>query len=448
MLDHPFPLRLNLDHHGDPEVAELLSEAATVRRWIDVEVALAAAQAELGVVAHDHAEAIRVAAQSFEVDRELLWRETEVVGYPILPLLGQFAAHLPEEAAGSLHLGATTQDIMDTALAMQLRQVTDVLLRRVGALGDALAEQVERHSGTVMVGRTHGQVAVPTTFGAKLATYLAECLRHRERLWRLRSQVAMVSLAGAGGTAAGYGPHARAIREGVARRLGLAVPIAPWHVSRDVPAETCLAFTLAAATCTRLGREVVELSRDEIGELGEARGHHRGASSTMPQKHNPVLAESIIGLGVSSGASAAAILRAMEAGHERAAGEWHVEWDALPTVAYAAGGALRRSEQLVRSWDVDVERMSANAERFAVELVAERCMLLAARKLGRVRAHDLLYAALRAPGERREQVRDALASQGVAVPDDLFEPSAYTGQATDTARQVVAAWRDRGRAVS
>ena len=448
MPDHPIPLRLNLDHHGDPDVAELLSEAATVRRWIDVEVALAATQADLGVVAHDHAEAIRVAAQSFEVDRELLWRETEIVGYPILPLIGQFAAHLPEEVAGSLHLGATTQDIMDTALATQLREVTDVLLRRVDALGDALAEQIERYAGAVMVGRTHGQVAVPTTFGAKLATYLAECLRHTERLRRVRDQVAVVSLAGAGGTAAGYGPHAKVIREGVARRLGLAVPIAPWHVSRDVPAEACLAFTLAAATCTRLGREVVELSRDEIGELGEARGRHRGASSTMPQKHNPVLAESIIGLGVGSGASAAAILRWMEAGHERAAGEWHVEWDALPMVAYAAGGALRRSEQLVRSWVVDVERMSANAQRFAVELVAERCMLLAAGKLGRVRAHDLLYDALRAPGERRQQVRETLAVQGVAVPDDLFDPSAYTGEATEIARQVVASWRERGGPVS
>src|SRR6266566_4613586 len=332
---------------ADEAMAAVFAEDRAVGDWLAVEAALTRGLAVAGIIDEPTADRIVAACRPEVVDRDALWAESAMVGYPIFPLVRMICGALAPDDAGFVHFGATTQDIMDTALALQLRDGCTRLLELVGAVGDALAVLVRAHEGTVMAGRTHAQHAVPTTFGAKCAVFLDEFHRHRERLVTARDRIRVVSLFGAGGTSAALGPRADVVRSEMARRLDLAVTIVPWHVARDRIAELTGVCALVCATCVRLAREMVDLSRTEIGEVAEADGMYRGASSTMPQKANPISAELTIGFGLTAQASAAAMLRAMEAGHERAAGEWQIEWHALPTTLTSTAGALRMAAALV-----------------------------------------------------------------------------------------------------
>ena len=264
-----------VDLFADDEVTRLFSEESIVGAWLDVESALAQAQAELGIIPIEAAAAIDQAATTGTIELPRLRERTVVVGYPILPLLEQVADFSP--AAGRhLHWGATTQDIMDTGLALVLGRVLDRTLDLVRALGDEVAGKADAHRGTVMPGRTHAQPAVPITFGGKLAVWLAELTRHTERLRAVRERAAVVQLFGAAGTAAALGPQSRAVRHGVAERLGLGVVDVPWHTARDSLAEVGFVVAATAGTCGKLAREVIELSRPEIGEVREEAGSSAG----------------------------------------------------------------------------------------------------------------------------------------------------------------------------
>src|SRR5947207_247495 len=265
-----------VDVFGDAEVLRLFSEESLVASWLEVERALAGAQAELGVIPAEAAREIAASAIPEHVDLAALREQTLVVGYPILPLLEQIVQRSP--AAGRhLHRGATTQDVMDTGLALVGSRALDRVETLVQALGDRLAALAEEHRRTVMPGRTHAQPAVPITFGGKTAVWLSELARHVERLRSARARLAVVQLFGAAGTAAALGPKSREVRHAVARRLALGAVDVPWHTARDGVAETGFALAALAGLCGRIAREVVELSRPELGELREEGGHHRGA---------------------------------------------------------------------------------------------------------------------------------------------------------------------------
>ncbi len=350
-----------VDVFADAEVTQLFSEESLVGAWLEVERALAGAQADLGIIPRQAAAAIGAAATPDRIELARLRERTVVVGYPILPLLEQIA-HSSPEAARYIHWGATTQDIMDTGLALILGRVLDRVEILAGALGDELAAKADAHRATVMPGRTHAQPAVPITFGGKLAVWLDELTRHVERLGAVRDRVVVVQLFGAAGTAAALGPESRAVRHGVAQRLGLGAVDVPWHAARDAVAEAGFVLAVTASTCGKLAREVVELSRPEIGEVREAGGHLRGASSTMPQKANPIGSEAIVGLSLLAAQHAGALLTSMQGTHERAAGEWQAEWDALPLTCAAAAGALAGARQVVAGLNVFPERMRANLD--------------------------------------------------------------------------------------
>lgn len=427
---------------GDPSMEAVFSEGATVEGWLRTEAALARAQADLGELEPERAAVIADACRLDNIDLPALWAETANVGYPILPLVRQLTERLPEGSRGSLHYGATTQDIMDTGLSLQLAAAIDRLVNLTDELGDALAQQVEAHAATVMAGRTHGQQAVPTTLGAKLATYLWQVARLRAGLPDLRDAVCLVSLHGAAGTSAGLGPRAAEVRSAVADQLGLRAPDGPWHVTRDGLADFAATCARAAAVCARLAREVIDLSRTEIGEIGESAGHHRGASSTMPQKANPIDSEAIVGLAVNATAAAGTMYRAMEAGHERSAGEWQVEWHSLPQAAVLAAGCLLVAVRIVRDMRVDTERMASNLELEQGRTLAEAYMFQLAPELGREAAHDLVYEAALASKSRRIELEQAL--REVAAGEALIGgigPADYLGAARDEADAAVAGWR-------
>jgi 3-carboxy-cis,cis-muconate cycloisomerase len=429
--------------YGDEGTTHLFSEEASVGAWLRVEAALATAQGELGVLERADATAIADAAKLANIDLERLWRETRTVGYPILSLIRQIDAALPEAHRGRVHYGATTQDVMDSGLAVQLDEAAQRLSELLAEFGDALAVLAREHTGTVIAGRTHALQAVPTTFGAKLATYVGELARHRDRLAAARRRAAVVSLFGAGGTSAGYGDHAIRLRARVADLLGLATTDVPWHVSRDGLAEFGLVCSLLTATCARFAREVIDLSRTEIGEVGEVAGHHRGASSTMPQKVNPIESEAVIGLSATTGALSSALFRVMEAGHERAAGEWQAEWQVLPQLVVLSAAALRTSASIAAGLQVFPAAMRANLSADGGLVMAEAYMMRLARQLGRETAHGIVYEAVRhcrTTGEPLFTALRAMLPTDVAAGIEELLPESYLGRAQETVDAALALW--------
>lgn len=427
---------------GDPAMEAVFSERATVESWLRTESALARAQAGIGEIPIERADAIVKACDIANIDLPALWAEMANVGYPILPLVRQVTERLPAAERGSLHYGATTQDIMDTGLSLQLAAALDRLSALTTALGDALAQQVETHADTVMAGRTHGQQAVPTTFGAKLATFLRQIGRLRTDLATVRPVCCLVSLHGAAGTSAGLGPRADEVRAAVGLELGLASPDGPWHVTRDGVAAFGAVCARAAATCARLAREVIDLSRTEIAEVSESAGHHRGASSTMPQKANPIDSESIVGMAPIVSALTGSLYRAMEAGHERSAGEWQVEWHSVPQIAVLTAGCLLIATRVASGLTAHPERMAANLDLEQGRTLAEAYMFELAPELGREAAHDVVYEAAvasKARGVDLRQTLDEVTDGADAVPD--IRPADYTGQAREEAARAVAEWR-------
>jgi 3-carboxy-cis,cis-muconate cycloisomerase len=434
----PFSLLTRLN--GDAEMQRIFSEDRCIADWVAIEAALAVAQAAIGDIGRAEAAAVGVAADPEAIDRRALWTEAANVGYPILGLVRALVAGIPDGVAERVHYGATTQDIMDTALALALRDALDRLDALAVALGDELARLVAAHRATVMPGRTHAQQAVPTTLGAKLAVFVAQLTRHRERIAQCRPRVAVVSLHGAGGTSAALGPRAGEVREGLAAALGLAAAEVPWHVARDGVVEFGHVCVQLAATAARLAREVIDLARTEVGEVQESGGHHRGASSTMPQKRNPIGSEAVVGLAVTAEALASALPRAAEAGHERAAGEWQVEWHVVPQVACLTAAALARCADVVAGLEVDAAAMAANLEADGGLVMAEAYMMALAPALGRQRAHDIVYEAVGRVRAEGIDLRAALRGAGDAL-GDLPAPGAYLGAASAACDAALEAWR-------
>ena len=432
--------------YSDEPMLDIWSAENMVSLWLRVEAELAQVEAEVGLGTQADAAAIDEVCDISRIDLDDLWRESEIVGYPILPLVRQITRVLPEGPNGKVHLGATTQDIMDTALAMQMGEACDRLEQLTIAFGDALAMLVENHMGTVMAARTHAQQAVPTTFGAKMATFLAEISRSLENLRGVRNQVCYVSLFGAGGTSAAYGPHASLLRRRLGEQLGLAVDDVPWHVSRDRIARYGQAVALLSSCTVRFAREIIDLSRTEIGEVREQGGYHRGASSTMPHKTNPIFSESVVGFGVTASTLSGLLFRAMEAGHERSAGEWQIEWLTLPQISAYSATAMALAADVAQQLEVFPERMLSNMTMDEGLLMSESAMMELAAIIGRESAHDLVYRVAGKsrlvsepfwPSLMRELSPDVVARMG----HEVMKPEEYVGEALVAAKSSLQQWR-------
>ena len=427
-----------LEVFGDPTTTELLSESATIAAWLEVERALAAAQAELGLVSPEAAAAVDAFARVDRLDMAVVRERTRWIGYPVLPILEQLRRGSPPEVAATIHWGATTQDIMDSGLVLGLRTALARIDQLLVEVGDLTAAHADRHRSTVMVGRTHAQPAVPTTFGAKVAVWLSEFARHRDRLNAAARRVLVLSLFGAGGTSAALGPHSRDVRRLVAQRLGLAAVDVPWHAARDNLAEVAFVLASTSATCGKIAREVIDLSRPEIGELREGGHDHRGASSTMPQKANPISSEVVIGMSSLAAQQVPALLAAMRTGHERAAGEWQIEWDSLPTVVGLAAGCLLNTRDILTGLTVSAERMRAGLEVEGGMVMAEAAMMALVPHVGRAHADDLVRAACveaRASGagfgDALGRTLGAQLLEALGPLELVLDPATYLGE-TDT----------------
>jgi 3-carboxy-cis,cis-muconate cycloisomerase len=423
------------DGFGTPAMRAIFSDAALIGHYVAVEVALARVQASLGVIPEEAAAAIERSARPEAIDVEKLKEETDLVGYPIVGLVHQLARQCGE-AGRYLHWGATTQDIMDTATVLQVRDALDLVAADLAALDAALAGLAATHRDTVMAGRTHLQHALPVTFGYKAAIWLGMITRHRQRLSELRPRVLVGQFAGAAGTLASLGEEGLAVHDLLMARLGLGRPPTPWHVARDGLAETVALLGLVTGTLAKVATDVMLLMQTEVGEAFEPFQAGRGSSSTMPQKRNPIACELILAAAKLVRQHVGLMLDAMAADHERATGPWQVEWIALPQAFIATAAALAHARAMLEGLIVDPARMRGNLDLTGGLIVAEAVMMALAKHVGRQRAHDLISSACRsalAAGttlleelQRRPDVTDHLDSKRLA---DLTNPANYLGSA-------------------
>jgi 3-carboxy-cis,cis-muconate cycloisomerase len=383
------------DAFGAPGMRALFADEALVARYVEVEVALAAAEARVGVIPQDAADAIKRAARAEAIDLGKLKQETDLVGYPIVGLVHQLAAQCGD-AGRYVHWGATTQDIMDTATVLQIRDALALVEADLAAMETALAGLTQKHRTSVMAGRTHLQHALPVTFGYKAAVWLAMIVRHRQRLTQLRPRVLVGQFAGAAGTLASLGDKGLAVHDALMQELGLARAAAPWHVTRDAFAETIAFLGLVTGTLAKIATDVVLLMQTEVAEAFEPFVQGRGSSSTMPQKRNPISCELILAAAKVVRQNAGLMLDAMAADHERATGPWQLEWVAIPEAFIATGGALRQTRFMLEGLIVDSQRMRRNLDLTGGLIVAEAVMMALAEHTGRQAAHDIIYGACRA----------------------------------------------------
>jgi 3-carboxy-cis,cis-muconate cycloisomerase len=430
---------------GSAAMCALFTDDAMVQRYLDVEAALARAQAKVGIVPPEAAQAITAVAEVGRIDWERLSARTQIVGYPILPLVEQLSDWAEDGLGQWCHWGATTQDIMDTADVLQIRDALDLISTDLDGVAAALVTLAETYADTPMAGRSHLQHALPVSFGYKAATWLAGIDRHRARLAELRPRVEVVSFAGAAGTLASLGDNGLATQEALAGELGLAQPDITWHTIRDGFAEVTGFLALVAASLGKIGYDIMLMMQTEIGEVLEPYQPGRGASSTMPQKRNPISSELMLAAAKIVREQHSLMLDALVQDHERATGQWHVEWQALPTAFIVASGGLSAAREVLEGLEVRPETMRRVLDATGGLIVAEAVMMRLASALGRQVAHDLVYDCCRAALTGDTPFLDALAAEPriAAVMDRealarLVDPANYLGAAPEMARNLLA----------
>lgn len=408
------------------ELREAVSDRAWLQGMLDAEHALARAGAAVGLVPEDAATRIGEACRAELYDPEHIAAEGRAAGNPAEPLVRELRAAVGDETAGYVHLGATSQDIVDTAAMLVCRRATELVLAELDRLADGCAALADAHRSTPMAARTLLQQAVPTTFGLKAAAWLATVLEARRRLATVREERLAAQLGGAAGTLAALGDEALEVVRLYAEELALAEPLLPWHTNRQRVAELGAALDGVAGAAAKVGRDIVLLAQSEVGEVAEASA---GRSSTMPQKRNPVRSTLAVACARLANAHAGVLLGGLAHEHERGVGGWHAEWEALSGALAFAGGAAAAAADAVAGLEVDTGRMRANLEASGGLLVAERVAFALAPRLGRSRAHDLVAEAARARSFREALLADERTGLSTDELDALLDPTGYLGAA-------------------
>ena len=408
-------------------LAEAVSDGAWVAAMLEVEAALAAAEAAAGVVPADAADRIVEVCRAGGLDAAELARDGRAVGNPAEPLVRALRERVGVEVARWVHHGATSQDVMDSASMLVARKALGLVLLELDGVAAACARLAEEHRSTPMAARTLLQQAVPTTFGLKAAGWLVAVVDARAALAAVPLKA---QLGGAAGTLAPLGEKGPEVLRTFAQELGLEEPVLPWHTRRVRVAELGAALAAAAQACDKVGLDVTLLAQTEVGEVSEAIG---GGSSTLPQKRNATRAA--IARACARGVHAqAAVLAAGEYEHERAAGAWHAEWGALSDALALAGGAAAAIRECLDGLEVHADRMRAN---MSPALVAERVAFALAETLGREEAHALAGEAF-ASGDPRAALAPHL---DAARLDDLLDPTTYLGSAEAFVDRALALYR-------
>lgn len=428
-----------------------VGDVAWLQAMLDVEAAIARAEARAGAIPAEAAEAIAAACDATRFDLDALGRDAAPTGTPVAPLVRALTAAVPEPAGRYVHWGATSQDVVDTAMMLVARRGLDLLLTDLAGAADACAGLVRRHRRTLMPGRTLLQQALPITFGLKAAGWLVAILEARDRLDDVRQRRLAVQFGGASGTLAALGHRGLDVARELSRELGLAEPVLPWHTARARVVELGTALGLAAGTMGKVALDVALLMQTEVGEVSEPAGPGRGGSSAMPQKRNPVGSVEVSASVRGVNAQVGLLLGAMVQEHERAAGGWQSEWAAISEAFRLTGGAVWRVRELLEGLEVDEERMRRNLDLTGGLLVSEHVMMALAERTGRGRAQELLRAAAgrvaAGGGDLRDELladREVSAHLSRMEIEAALDPGAYLGSAPAMIDRALAAYQ-KGR---
>ena len=408
------------------ELQNIFTETKTIGTYLQIEVALAQAQAETGLIPTEAAAAIATITPE-HLDTDQLRARATAVGFPIAGLVEQLATVVPDGHGQFAHWGATTQDIMDTAVVLQLREALAVGDKALADLGGHLARLANEHRSTVMVGRSQLQPAAPTTFGHRAAGWLDAIGRHQDRIDNLKPRLFRLQLGGAVGTMAAIGPTGQEVHRIMADKLNLAPSHITWHTGRDSFVEAASVAAGLAATLGKIGKDIAFASQAEVAEMRESATGGRGISSTMPQKQNPVASQALMQSASIARAHLPLVLEAAVADNDRGTGVWPLEWVSIvPIVAVAASAAIT-ARDLIDDLVVDVEQMARNVEAAGEGLMAEATMMALAPSVGRQTSHDLVEDALHAAQEHGTSMVEELAAAGHNLSASVFDPANYRG---------------------
>lgn len=429
MLEEPTAYRIE-----DPGLRALFAETSRYQAWLDVEAALAQAQAELGIIPERAAAEITHKAHVSFLNLDNIHAGLARTGHPLVPLVWELDRVCDGDAGGYVHWGATTQNITQTGQLLLLRRAHSIFLRQLAAVLRALADLAERTKDALMPGRTHGQHAVPATFGFKMAVWIDELCRHVERLRGCEGRVFVAMLGGGAGTLASLGEIGLVIQEKMAARLGMESMTVPARTLGDHQAEYVTLLGMLAATCSKIGREVYTLMKQEFGEVEEPVPPGTVGSSTMPQKRNPKLTQDVIAAAAEVRALVPLALEAMQTEHEADRTTSIMMDHAVTQACGLMGDILQRLIAVLQGLQVFPERMRRNLELSGGLIMAESLMLELGKQIGRQRAHDVVYDAAQAAVTEGRPFRALLAEDKrvsahltSAQVDALLDPAQYSG---------------------
>lgn len=379
------------DIFSDARMRQVWSDENRTAKYLDIERALAKVQGELGLIPQEAADEIVRHCELSMIDWDKLKAKTEQIGYPIIAVVNQINANCRDRLGEFCHWGATTQDITDTAMILQMREGLALVEQDLADISDALAVLAKKYRDTPIIGRSNLQQATPITFGYKMASILAGIERHRERLQQLKPRVLMGEFGGASGTLSSLEKGAMETQAALMRELGLAQPLISWHTVRDTVAEVGAFLGMVGGSLGKIAMDVKLLMQTEVAEVFEPFAPGRGSSSTMPQKRNPISCLYIHANISVARQHAAALMDAMVADHERSTGPWEIEWVSVPEIFCLISGALKQTKFVLQGLEVDTDRMRANMDMANGLVMSEAVMMGLGPYLGREYAHDLVY---------------------------------------------------------
>lgn len=394
--------------YSSRRMTAVFSETRQLQAWLDVEAALARAEATCGIVPRAAATEITAKARAERIELSEFRAMAEETVHPIVPLVRLLARECEDGHGRYVHWGATTQDIMDTGLVLQLREAAQLVLDDLDAVIGAADRLAGEHETTLMAGRTHAQHAVPITFGYKAAVWVDELGRARDRLREAKDGVSYVQFGGAAGTIASLGAVGIEVRAALADELALGEPAITWHVARDRLTAFAFALVCVAGGLRRIAAEVIELMRPEIGEVEEPFHPGKVGSSTMPHKRNPVFAETVWTLGELANETFQGMLAALAQRHERSMEVWQIEWDVLPRLCIHVHRMTELGAHIVGGLRVSAERMRSNLDLTGGSIYSEAMMMALATSIGIREAHDLVYAVAMDAAEQGRGFREVV----------------------------------------
>ncbi len=429
-IDSPFLKHL----YSTEAMRSVFNETSLLQKWLDTEAALARAEAKLGLVPLRAAREISRVAQAKRMDSTRIAKDIAATAHPIVPVIRELARHCRSDAGEYIHWGATTQDIMDTATALQLKEAIAILEGRASRLGSVLSKMARKYRSTVMAGRTHGQHALPITFGFKLGVWLAEVQRHQQRLTQAKPRVLVGQFSGAVGTLASVAKHGERIQRLMMKDLGLGVPPIAWHTARDGICELASIAGLLAGIAGKIANEIIALQKTEIGELEEPFHTGKVGSSTMPHKRNPMLCEAVVATSKVAMNEVANAFDNLIQEHERDWAAWTMEASFVPQIFIMTDGALSLITNILKDLQVNPKRMRRNLDISKGLILSEKVMMVLAEKVGRQTAHDMVYQCAMQAFEQQRPFIELLAKESKIEAhfdnkalEKLLDPERYTG---------------------